>query len=220
MDEAEGVLVTNKPVCRAFAGFSVLLLLGFALACEGFFVEPVLTGMTIGPSATIQTGNTLQMSAVGTYNDGSQKYLKSGIHWSSDTPTVASVNASGLVTGNGPGKAGITGSFETVTSSASLTVTIGGLSSIRVTSADGLTTIPYGSAEQFVATGTANGEQIDITNSVHWSTAPSSISNVSISSTSGLLITTSGPTTTVQFLVVATDPTTGISGQMNFTVHP
>jgi hypothetical protein len=198
----------------------VLVLFGLALACEGFFVDPVLTGMTVGPSATLQTGTTLQMSAVGTYNDGSQKYLKSGIFWNSDTPSVASVSSTGMVTGNGPGKAVITGSHETVSASASLTVTIGGLTSIKVTSSDGLTSIPYGSAEQFVATGTANGAQIDITNSVSWSTNPSSILNVSISSTSGLLITTSGPTAPVQFTVVATDPTTGIAGQMNFAVTP
>jgi hypothetical protein len=99
-------------------------------------------------------------------------------------------------------------------------VTIGGLTSIKVNSSDGLSSIAYGSAERFVATGTANGEQFDITNSVSWSTDPPSIDNVSISSTSGLLVTTSGATRTVQFLVIALDPTTGIAGQMTFSVHP
>ena len=205
---------------RIIAAFSALLVVAFGLGCDGFFVDPVLTGMTVGPSASLQTGTTIQMSAVGTYDDGSTKYLKSGVHWSSDTPGVASVNASGLVTGAGPGKAVISGSSETVAGSASLTVTIGGLTSIKVSSADGLPSIAYGSAERFVAKGTANGEEFDITDSVSWSTSPSSIDNVSISSTSGLLISTSGPTTTVPFLVIALDPTTGISGQMSFSVHP
>lgn len=205
---------------RILSAFSTSLLLALAVGCNGFFVDPVLTGMTVGPSASLQTGTTLQMSAVGTYNDGSTKNLNSGVHWSSDTPSVASVNASGVVTGTGPGKAVISGSSETVTGSASVTVTIGGLTSIKVNSSDGLSSIPYGSAERFVATGTANGEQFDITNSVTWSTDPPSIDNVSISSTSGLLVTTSGPTRTVQFLVIALDPTTGIAGQMTFSVHP
>jgi len=203
---------------RVVTAFTLLLVVAFAVGCEGFFVDPVLTGMTVGPSATIQTGTTLQMSAVGTYNDGSQKYLKA-VHWSTGTPTVASVGNSGLVTGVGPGKAVISGSAETVTGSASVTVALAGLTSIKVTTADGLSSIPYGSTEQFVATGTANGTEIDITDSVTWGTSPSSINNVSIS-TGGVLITTSGPTTTVQFLVVAVDPTTGISGQMSFSVHP
>ena len=204
---------------RVLAGFSTLLVFALALGCEGFFVDPVLTAMTVGPSASLQTGMTVQMSAVGTYNDGSQKSLRSGIFWNSDTPTVATVSSSGLVTGVGPGKAVISGSYQTVTGSANMTVTIGGLTSIKVTSSDGLSSIPYGSAENFVATGTANGQQYDITDSVNWSTNPSSIDNVSIS-TGGVLITTSGGTQTVTFLVVATDPTTGISGQLSFTVHP
>lgn len=187
--------------------------------CNGFFIEPVLTGITVGPSATIQTGNTVQMAAVGTYSDGSQQKL-SNCYWSSATPTVATVNSSGLVTGVEPGQATITGAKDTASGTATITVTIGGLTSIRVTSQDGVTSIAYGQSEQFVATGTANGEQIDITNSVTWSTSPASVQNVSIASTTGLLVSQSGPVTPTQFQVVATDPTTGIAGQMTFTVHP
>lgn len=189
--------------------------------CDGFFVDPVLTGMTVGPAATIQTGTTVQMNAVGTYNDGSQKDLKgSSVFWSSGTPSIATISTTGLVTGRSPGQALITGASGTVTGTVTVTVTIGGLTSIQVTTADGLTSIPYGSTEQFVATGTANGQPVDITDSVHWSTNPSNINDVSIDSNSGLLTTTSGPTTTQQFTVVAIDPTTNLSGQINFTVHP
>jgi hypothetical protein len=189
--------------------------------CEGFFVDPVLTGLTVGPAATIQTGTTVQMSAVGTYNDGSQKTLKaSSVFWSSGTPSIATISTTGLVNGLSPGQALITGASGTVTGAVTVTVTIGGLTSVKVTTQDGLTSISYGSTEQFVATGTANGQPINITDSVHWSTNPSNINDVSIDSTTGMLTTTSGPTTTAQFTVVAIDPTTGISGQINFTVHP
>jgi hypothetical protein len=191
------------------------------MGCEGFFVEPVLTGLTVGPAAAIQSGTTLQMSAVGTYNDGSQKSLSaSKVFWSSGTPSIATVNTTGLVTAVAPGQAVITGASGTVTGSSTVTVTLGGLTSIQVTTKDGLTSIAYGSTEQFVATGAAGGQQIDITNTVHWSTNPLSISNVSIAPNTGLLTTTSGGTSSMTFLVVAQDPTTGISGQMNFTVHP
>jgi trimeric autotransporter adhesin len=189
--------------------------------CEGFFVDPVLTSLSIGPAATIQTGLTVQMNAVGTYNDGSQKNLKaSSVFWSSGTPSIATISTTGLVTGLSSGQAMITGASGTVTGTVTITVTIGGLTSIKVTTADGLTSIPYGSTEQFVATGTANGQPVDITHSVHWSTNPQNINDVSIDPNSGLLTTTSGATATAQFTVVAIDPTTGISGQINFTVHP
>jgi hypothetical protein len=183
-------------------------------------VSPVLTGMAVGPSATIQSGATIQMDAVGTFDDGSQKHLDSGVFWSSDTPTVAIVSTSGLVTGIAPGQATITGAHETVNGSATITVTLGGITSIQVTSADGLSSITFGSSEQFVATATANGQQFDISNSVTWSTNPRSISDISIDASSGLLTTTSGPQTITQFTVVALDPTSGIAGQMNFSVHP
>jgi hypothetical protein len=211
---------SNMRRWRIVAGFTALLIVGFGPGCEGFFVDPLLTGLTVGPAATIQTGTTLQMSAVGTYDDGSQKDLKSGVYWNSGTPSVASVSASGLVNGLNPGKTVITGASGTVTASATVTVTIGGLTSIQVTTADGLTSIAYGSSEQFVATGTANGQKIDITDSVDWSTNPKSIEGVSIASNTGLLITASASTTPVTFAVVALDPSTGISGQINFTVHP
>ena len=198
----------------------VVLLVSCTPGCEGFFVDPILTGVVVGPATTIQTGSTIQMTAVGTYNDGSQKKLGSTIFWSSSAPNVGSINKSGLVTGVEPGQTTITAACETVTGTATLTVSLGGLSSIRVTNQDNVTSIVYGNAEQFVATGNANGEQINITNSVTWSTSPSSISNVSIASNTGLLITTSGPSTPAQFQVIATDPVTGISGFMNFIVHP
>ena len=100
-----------------------------------------------------------------------------------------------------------------------MTVIIGSLTSLQVTSQDGFNSIVYGSREQFVATGTANGHQFDLTNSVTWSTNPQAIPNVSIDPKSGLLTTTSGLTPLVQFDVIATDPTSGILGSMKFTVH-
>ena len=205
---------------RIIAGLTALLIAGLGLSCDGFFVDPILTGIAVGPAATIQTGTTIQLTTVGTYNDGSQKKISSNVSWNSATPEVATVSQSGVVTGLGPGQSVITGAAETVSGSATVTVTLGGLSSINITAQDGFNNIVYGSSEQFVATGTANGQQIDITNSVSWSTNPPSIPSVSIDSKTGLLTTTSGPTGLVQFQVVATDLPTGISDSINFTVRP
>jgi trimeric autotransporter adhesin len=212
-------MASNEQKRWIAAIFPILLILALALGCDGFFVDPVLTGIAVGPGATIQTGSTVQMNAVGTYDDGSHKTLSSDVFWSTGASSVATISKSGLVNGVGPGQATITGASGTVVGSATITVTIGGLTSIKVTSQDGLSNITYGSSEQFVATGTANGQQIDITDSVTWSTNPSPPS-VSIDPRSGLLTTTSGPATAVLFEVIATDPTTGISDSINFTVSP
>lgn len=196
-----------------------LSVIGLSLGCDGFFVDPLLTGIAVGPAATIQTGTTIQMTVIGTYNDGSQKKLSSNVYWASATPTVATVDTKGVVTALGPGQSVINAAFETVTGSATVTVIVAGLTSIQVTSQNGFNNITYGSSEQFVATGTANGQQINLTDSVTWSTNPQTVPNVSIDPKSGLLTTTSGQAPLVQFNVVATDPTTGISGSMQFTVH-
>ena len=203
---------------RFVAGFTFLSI-AFGLGCEGFFVDPVLTGVAVGPAATIQTGTTIQMIATGSYNDGSQKKLTKNLYWNSASLGVATVNTSGVVTGVGPGQSVISVAAETVTGSATVTVIVGNLSSIQVTSENGFNSITYGSTEQFIATGTAGGQQINLTNAVTWSTNPAVIPNVSIDPKSGLLTTTSGLTQLVQFDVIATDPTTGIFGSMQFTVH-
>ncbi|HTT20047.1 MAG TPA: hypothetical protein VMG82_13945 [Candidatus Sulfotelmatobacter sp.] len=62
---------------------SVLLLLAFALAaasCNGFFVDPTLTSVSVGPqNLSIQINEQWKMGATGTYSDGSQKTLTSGV---------------------------------------------------------------------------------------------------------------------------------------------
>jgi len=198
---------------------ATLVMFALGVGCNGFFVNPTLTGITVGPTTSIQTGGTVQMTAVGTYNDGSTNTISSGVFWSSSATSIASVSTGGVVTGEAPGQATISGASGTVNGSATITVTLGGLTAIKVTSSDGTTSNTFGNSEQFVATGTANGQQYDITDSVNWTTNPTTITDVSIDST-GLLSSTSGPTSPVQFQVVATDPTTGISGYMVYTLDP
>ncbi|PYX62695.1 MAG: hypothetical protein DMG74_19860, partial [Acidobacteria bacterium] len=56
--------------------FIALLGMIFAVGCRGFFVNPTLTTVTVGPSTpSIQQGKTLQMTATGTFDDGSTKTL-------------------------------------------------------------------------------------------------------------------------------------------------
>ncbi|HEX8814869.1 MAG TPA: Ig-like domain-containing protein [Terriglobales bacterium] len=196
---------------------AALLLFAVGIGCNGFFVNPTLTGLTIGPTTSIQTGSTVQMSAVGTYSDGSTNNV-SNVSWSSSDTTIASISTGGLVTGVGSGQATITGAAQTVTGSATITVTIANLTSIKVTTDPaGLTSVVAGNSVQFVATGISNGQPVVITDSVTWSISPSSVTNASIDST-GFMTTTSGGTGTQQIQISAQDPTTGITGTLNFSI--
>ena len=95
------MLKTQK--VHSFSILAVLLLFALATGCKGFFVNPTLSTLTVGPTTPhIQQGTTLQMAATGTYNDGSTKDLTRTAFWSTSDSTIASVNASGLVTGVSP----------------------------------------------------------------------------------------------------------------------
>jgi trimeric autotransporter adhesin len=196
-----------------------LLLFAAGVGCNGFFVNPTLTGLTVGPTTSIQTGQTVQMTAVGTYSDGSTNTVNN-VYWSSSDTGTASVSGSGLVTGVSSGQATITGSSGTVSGTGTITVTIANLTSIKVTTDPaGLTSVVQGNSVQFVATGISNGQPVDITDSVTWNLNPTP-TGCSISST-GTLTTTSGSVTSAtQFQVSAQDPTTGITGTLNFTLNP
>jgi Big-like domain-containing protein len=162
-------MLSGKKKLQIFAGFAALVLFAVGIGCSGFFVNPTLTGITVGPQATINQGTTVQMSVVGTYNDGSQSPVTSGIFWSSDTPTIATVNTAGLVSGVSPGTASITAAAGTVNGSATVTVTITGLTQIQVTPLTLSLTAP--NTHQYKATGTVNGAQQDLTDIVTWSTS-------------------------------------------------
>jgi hypothetical protein len=149
--------------------YSCFLLVVLAVGCNGFFVSPVLTTMAVGPQATIQQGSTVQMSAVGTYNDGSSSQITSSIYWNSSAPDVATVNGSGLVTGVLPGNTTITGASSTVTGSTTITVVLTGLTDITISPAT--LTVTGGTPVTYSATGTAGGQQLDITSSVTWTSS-------------------------------------------------
>jgi hypothetical protein len=94
---------------------AVLATIALLASCRGFFVKPTLTAIAVGPiSPTIFTGNannTVQMFAVGTFNDGSNS--STPVTWSiSGTATngqsIATISPGGLVTAQNSGAGTIT----------------------------------------------------------------------------------------------------------------
>jgi len=202
------------PILVAFTG---LLLVAFGVGCKGFFVNPTLNSIAVGPQAAIQQGKTVQMSAVGTYDDGSTKALTS-VFWSSSATDIATISDSGLVTGVTPGQATITGSSGTVSGTNTVTVTLSGLTAITVTPANN--TITAGDSISYTATGTASGKQVDITDQVTWGVSNNLNNTVSIDTSGNLTTSTGSVVTQTTIQVTATDPTTGIVGRTNLTINP
>jgi hypothetical protein len=134
---AQGVLrnmSSTKQRIRLMGAFAALATLALAISCRGFFVKPTLTAIAVGPvSPTIFTGNldnTVQMFAVGTFNDGSNS--STPVTWSitgtgADGQNIATVSASGLVTAQSVGTGTINAAsniLPSITGTQPLTVSV------------------------------------------------------------------------------------------------
>jgi uncharacterized protein YjdB len=161
-------MLSGKKKLELLAAFATLLLFAVGVACNGFFVDPVLTSVTVGPTATINQGGTVQESAVGTYNDGSSKSL-TNVQWSSDTPDVATVAMTGLVTGVSPGSATITGASGTVSGTATITVALQNVTGITINpTSRGIKA--NGGTGNFTAMATiSGGAPVDVSATATWS---------------------------------------------------
>ena len=160
--------------------FMVLVGLAFGASCNGFFVDPTLTSISVGPSnQNIQQGDTLQMAARGTYDDGSVKNVTGSVLWASDDPGVASVDKSGLVTGvAAPGTANISASLDTLSNSVSVNVVLTGVTKITISPDN--SNVKQGSSQNFTCAATVTGQSqpVDITASVTWSTSDTTNTNI------------------------------------------
>ncbi len=135
---AEGVSKTMssnlKLKLRLAGAVAALATLALAASCRGFFVNPTLSSISINPTAPqVQEGKTLNLQAYGTYSDNNRRLITTGVSWSSDTPSVASVDPnSGILSGVATGTATITASAQGLSSTATATVYIV-LNSITIT---------------------------------------------------------------------------------------
>src|ERR1700733_7471208 len=118
-----------KQKIRLLGAFAALLMLALAAGCRGFFVNPTLQSISVSPTTgSIAPAGTLQMTATGTFDDGSTSNVTSQSSWQSSDSTVASVGSN---TGLGkaaasiaspPGITTITATDGAFTNTATVTV--------------------------------------------------------------------------------------------------
>ena len=174
-----------KRKLQLLGGFAVLLFVAGAIGCSGFFQDPVLTGLTVGPqSPNIQQGTTLQMSAIGTYNDGSTKTLSSNVFWSSSNTAVAPITSGGRVTGASSGTATITASEGAASGTSTVTVTLMNVTGITLQPT--ALTIARGTSGTIMALATVSGMSgtVDVSATATWAVTDSTgavAQNISIS---------------------------------------
>jgi hypothetical protein len=216
-------MLSGKKKLQLAGGFAALLSYAAALGCGGFFVDPTLTSLAISPATfTLQTvGQTQQLTATGTYNDGSTKNLTGTSTWSSSDTAVATVSGTGLVTA----KTSTSGLSATITvTNTSKSGAVSGTATATIGAASGTVTVTCtsctgntisisgngGAGTQVSFTADENGT--DVTSQAAWTSSNTQI----ISNPSGGNATLGGTTGTVTI----TATVSGASGNVQVTVNP
>ena len=212
-----------KHKLRLAGALAVLATLALAASCRGFFQNPTLTSITVSPTAPqVQLGTTTQLQVFGTYNDGSRNQVKTGVAWSSSAPTIASIGqTSGVLTGVQTGTATITADAQGLSSTATATVFLSGITQIVVTPSTWNFTTGAGSIQTFTAKATVNGTTVDITaNGAIWTISTTTIT----CGISGTLLSCNAPSggsvPPGAYTLTASYPGTTIVGTAIVTVSP
>ncbi len=184
---------STKRKLRLAGAFAALAMLALAVSCTGFFQNPTLTTITIDPpTPSINQGATDQLTATGTYQDGSTSSLTGGtscsgntVCWSSSDTTVVTISTGGLATGVAQGTATITAASGAITGTTQATVDLTNVTNFQVCEGTFGATTNCGAtitwnatlnvSQNFVAQGESNGTTVDLTTSAIWSvpsTAP------------------------------------------------
>jgi Big-like domain-containing protein len=181
-------MLTGRKLALTLA-FTVLVAIATGVSCRGFFVNPTLSSIALSPPtptiATGTTGNTQQMTAVGTYSDGSTG--NPAVTWgiaptSGSSGQVATISATGLVTAASLGTAMITAAATqnpAITGTTTVTVTVGCIQSIAVTPTNPTISVTGAvNSVQLTATATTcNGPQ-DITTVASWISSNTPVATV------------------------------------------
>jgi uncharacterized protein YjdB len=130
----------------------------------------------------VAVGFKVQLTATGTYSDGSTHDVTARVLWSSSNLAAATVSnkqgAKGLVTGVGSGTATITAAASGVSGAAAVSVTTARLASIAVT--PDTFAIGIRTTQQLRAVGTFDdGSTQDLTRQCAWTSSAKRIARVS-----------------------------------------
>jgi 6-phosphogluconolactonase (cycloisomerase 2 family) len=195
------------PARASFSGFAPILKTSTATLVS-LAIKPN------NPQFIFTSGVSLQFTALGTYNDGSTRYLTASVTWDSSDSAVATISntpgSSGLTAVVGSGQSTITASLGGVSATTTLTANPLTLVSIAVSPASPV--VVTGTAIQLNAAGTFNnGTKQNITATATWTSSNTAVATVNargivkgIASGTAVITATSG----------------SVSGSSNLTVNP
>jgi len=162
-------------------------------------------------NATLAPGAALPFNAKAEWTDKSTQNVNVYSTWSSSDTSVATVGTSGVVTGQSAGAATITATIGTISASAPLVVEGSRLVSIKITPQS--LKLPATIEPQLTAMGTfSDGEQLDLTSAVTWTSSTPSVATVSNSADSaGVATGVAAGSTTVSAAFAGINATTSLT---------
>lgn len=158
-------------------------------------------------NASVPMGATEQLTATGSYSDGSNRNLTDTVAWTVSNSAILSVSSTGLASAETHGSATITATLGSVSGTTTLTITGSSLTSITVQAA--AAAVAPGGTDQFTAIGNYSNGSTQALTSVTWSSSNQSVATISAS---GLA------TAKVQGATVITATMGTVSGAANLTV--
>jgi hypothetical protein len=119
-------------------------------------------------TATVPLGATLQLTATGSFTDGSTRDLTGTAVWNSSSPDIVAVSEGGLASAVAPGSVAVTAVSGKISGAGSLTVSAPAVSSLLIAPAS--PTVALGDVLlPFVTAKFTDGSAQDVTSQVAWS---------------------------------------------------
>jgi large repetitive protein len=171
------------------------------------------------PSASLGLGQTEQLTATATYENGTAAEVTDAVTWTSNSPSIASISATGLVTALEPGlQASFYASFTypdgTELEAAPSTVTTNANDPLSISVSPNSMSLLPGQGEDFTATGNyPGGITTDLTNVVSWSSSSTLLDSLGGGTFQSEVTTTGGLAT-----VTAALASNGASGTASVTL--
>ena len=155
----------------------VLPIIWIALSCKGAVdAPPAVATVTVSPAAgTVEVGSTLPLSASPRSADGTA--LTNPVAWSSAAPAIASVTATGIVTGVSVGSATITASSGGKQGTAGVSVIPPTVATVAVSLA--ATTVELGRTTQAIAVLRDAANNVLSGRAIAWTSANPATASVS-----------------------------------------
>jgi len=154
-----------------------------------------LASLSITPSnPSLTIGSSRQLTATGTFSDGTTQNLTNSVSWSA-SPAAVAVSNTGVVNAITNGTATVTATSGSV--SASDTITISGTTLTSIAISPSNPSMVKGATQPLIATGTfSDGSTQNLTGSVTWSSSPGNIVTVSAGLASAMGVGTATVTAT------------------------